>query len=109
MSKFVKEIKKLSESLSMSRVPMPARKKFIELANTEFAGDYGMTLKYLVNSLEEKSKFEYLLARIEELEDAISIHMESHLGQTSKSKPNFEVKRMVSGRIIKIQQKEEKE
>lgn len=31
----------------MSRVPEPTRSQFIEFANGEFAGDYGMTLLFI--------------------------------------------------------------
>lgn len=41
-----------SDGLVMSRVPKPTRDKFLDLANAEFAGDYGLTLKYLWDQYE---------------------------------------------------------
>ena len=46
----VKELKeKIRNNLGivMSRVPEKTRKEFIEFADGEFAGDYGMTLHYI--------------------------------------------------------------
>ena len=77
------------KSLHISRIPRKTKEEFVAFAEEEFAGDYGMTLAFLVNSNEEKVKFEYLLARVEQLEDMMSIHIKSHLGQTSKPEPKF--------------------
>ena len=35
--------------LSMSRIPPKAYKAFIELSNSDFCGDYGLTLKFLMD------------------------------------------------------------
>lgn len=37
--------------LVMSTVPLPTKQRFIEFANTEFNGDYGMALKWLVDGI----------------------------------------------------------
>lgn len=45
---FGEEIRKsLTDGLRISRIPEKTRKGFIELADTEFCSDYGLTLKYL--------------------------------------------------------------
>ena len=36
-----------ADGIVISRVPKPTRDKFITMAEDEFAGDYGMLLKYL--------------------------------------------------------------
>lgn len=42
--------KKVSEnSLYIGRIPRIAKQNFIDLANEEFEGDYGMTLKWLLD------------------------------------------------------------
>ena len=38
-----------ADGLVMGRVPKPTRDFFIKLANSEFASDYGLTLKFLVD------------------------------------------------------------
>ena len=46
--------KRLSEiSLSISRVPMNTKRDFISLANAEFSGDYGLTLKEIFDQFIE--------------------------------------------------------
>jgi len=45
------EIKnKISQSITISRLPKKAKDLFIKFANKDFCGDYGMTLKHLVDS-----------------------------------------------------------
>ena len=56
------EIEKLKEkvreiSLGISRVPIETKKTFIDLANAEFAGDYGMCLKWC---LEQAIEFQQM-------------------------------------------------
>lgn len=45
----VKEETSTDRSLYMGRVPEKTKKAFIELAEDEFCGDYGMTLKWLID------------------------------------------------------------
>lgn len=45
------QLKKNQYSLIISRVPKNTKIKFIELANAEFCGDFGMTLKFLIDDL----------------------------------------------------------
>ena len=40
-----------SEEIHISRIPKSTKKEFIELANKDFSGDYGMTLKWLMDDL----------------------------------------------------------
>jgi len=41
-----------SQGIVMSRVPQNTRDKFIALAEAEFAGDYGLLLKFLIDNYE---------------------------------------------------------
>jgi len=45
----IEELKKKvkEQSLGISRVPKETKKEFVAYANSEFCGDYGMTLKYI--------------------------------------------------------------
>ena len=47
VEEFFKKVEKVS--LNISRIPPKARKRFIELSNEDFVGDYGMTIKYLLD------------------------------------------------------------
>lgn len=39
----------LNNGLRISRIPDKARERFIELANSDFASDFGMCVKYLLD------------------------------------------------------------
>ena len=43
-------------SLHISRIPEVTKTEFLELANSEFEGDYGMTMKYCVEQCNEYQK-----------------------------------------------------
>lgn len=62
MSDFQKKVKDIQERLKthgivMSRVPKPTRDFFIKLAEEEFAGDYGLLLRELVERYKEYMLF----------------------------------------------------
>lgn len=53
MNEKIEQIKeKVKYSLSISRIPKKTKKKFLELAKTDFEDDYGMTLKMLIDVYE---------------------------------------------------------
>jgi len=61
-----KVFKENALSLRISRVPPDTKKEFMELANSEFCGDYGMTLKWLIMDRWNKLvEFETRLASLE--------------------------------------------
>lgn len=68
-------------SLTISRVPQRTKKAFIELANEEFCGDYGMTLKWLVDQRADDEVRQHAInealqsfdTRITEIENSIKI------------------------------------
>jgi len=47
VEEFFKKVEKAG--LNISRIPSKAKKRFIELANEDFCGDYGMLVKYLLD------------------------------------------------------------
>ena len=54
--------KKARESgLIIQRIPKNTKEEFVELANNEFCGDYGMTLKHQQQQCEEYQRFKKLL------------------------------------------------
>lgn len=68
------EIEKLKNKVEVfgfhiSRVPRPTFLKFKELADREFCGDYGLTLKWLVDGVDENAE---VLAALTNLEERLS-------------------------------------
>jgi hypothetical protein len=75
------EIKALKEKIKnqlglvMSRVPENTRKEFLEFANGEFAGDYGMCLHYVWDCFKhyqqilntQDTKLDYLITMVKNL------------------------------------------
>ena len=81
---------RLSEiSITISRVPANTKREFIDLANAEFSGDYGMTLKWI-----KEQAFEYQVAKrffiekIEDMETKINLIFEKmNIPKEEKEKP----------------------
>jgi hypothetical protein len=70
----IEEIKnriKNQTGLVMSRVPEPTRSEFIEFANGEFAGDYGLSLKWYVEQAKEYQKVKKVLLNEEILKEIL--------------------------------------
>ena len=67
----VEEIKRVIHSkkpdLTINRLPESTKEAFIELANEEFCGDYGMCLKFLLEMYAPRTAM--LEERIRELEN----------------------------------------
>ncbi len=51
LDKIEKQLEENFHSLHISRVPIDTKRKFKELAKTEFCEDFGMTLKFLMDGL----------------------------------------------------------
>jgi hypothetical protein len=76
VSNQMKLIRKLHEKkLSISRIPEKTKKEFVELANSEFCGDYGMCLKFLMDGI-PKGDIKDILIKIMEIEERL-IKLES--------------------------------
>jgi len=82
-------------SLRMSRVPKHTREKFIQLANEEFEGDYGMLLKWLMDGLVSAETAE-ILDQISELRVRLE-RLES--GSTKNTSRKI---RMLSGSVKEV-------
>jgi len=95
-NKKVEEVKKKifkdnALSLRISRVPSETKKQFLELAEKEFCGDYGMTLKWLM--MERWNKLLGLELRLAKLE-------------SDKTGKAVKIKTMLSGKKIEVKSDE---
>ena len=77
--------KRLSEiSLSISRVPINTKRDFISLANAEFSGDYGLTLKSIFDQFIEYQNMKALFfEKLESMENKI----DSLINKQEEKKP----------------------
>ena len=69
------EVQKHKPALSINRLPEQTRADFIKLANDEFCGDYGMTLKALYDEhiLFRKLGLVSLDQRVRKIEEAMKM------------------------------------
>jgi len=97
MNKINEITKRLSEiSLTISRVPPNTKRDFINLANAEFIGDYGLTLHFILQQAMEYQAIKPLFFdKLQNMEDKID-----NLTEQKEDKPKQVVK-TCSGRIIK--------
>jgi len=80
----------LAQPLSIKRVPLKTKEKFIKLAQEEFADDYGMTLKYLMDRYIDDQKYEYLVAIINRLFGLVAeLEQRIKMLETKDSKPKI--------------------
>lgn len=70
MSKEI-ENRVVAVSLTMSRVPLNLFKEFKELADSEFCGDYGMTLKFIWEERKRLLQFYDLVLKFEKLKEEV--------------------------------------
>jgi hypothetical protein len=68
----LKRLQENSESLHISRIPPNVKKEFIEWADKEFCGDYGMALKWLWDDL-PKGDLNTILDAIQNHEERILV------------------------------------
>lgn len=98
-----KKIRENPERMVLSRVPVQTQNRIKQIANEEFSGDYGMTLKSLVDLRELHMQS---LARLDALEGEVGqLHraLTLSLGQESESSG---VRKMLNGREIKVDKNE---
>jgi len=99
----VKEVmrRERERSLRISRIPKRIRDNFMRLADDEFEGDYGMTLKYLWDKYETSvllfNNFDIKLDYIIELSKSTSEQKED----TTKSDYSGHTVQTLSGKIVK--------
>ncbi len=101
----VEEIKRIRKmiwekkpDLVISRVPKPTLERFKKLANDEFAGDYGMALKWC---------FDYSTLIYPSLIDIVSI-LNEHETRIAKleGKPSQRKIRLLSGKVLEVNRNE---
>src|SRR3990167_1705990 len=87
--------------LMISRIPPQARNRFKELAKGEFEGDYGMTLKWLLDFRDGIliDPNEKLTQQVEALADEFA-ELKSQLGALSAQNEQENTIRMANGRIV---------
>lgn len=98
----IKELKKkvTQDGLYINRVPKKVRKEFIDWAKADFEGDYGMTLKWLMDFRTGllSSPNQLLAEQIEVLANEIE-----QLKSVPKEEPEPKKERItsISGRVIR--------
>ena len=82
------------KSLHIARVPDKTKETFITLADDEFCGDYGMTLKWLLDDIPSQDT-RMIIAKLEEIE--VRLQALEPVTHTSEETPNENVKKMLDG------------
>ncbi len=86
-------LKEKEKKLIMSRVPKETKKVFIELAEEEFEGDYGMTLKAILDGYMRYHVFyENMNLKLDKIINKINIGNEQKPGKSGI--------KLMSGRIV---------
>ena len=86
-----------SSGIVISRVPNKTRDDFVAIADLEFAGDYGLLLKYL---LEQAIEYQSMKATFFENIDMKLNHIIENISQ-SEQKEQDKVIKTLSGRELK--------
>lgn len=73
LNKLAERLKENTYSLSINRIPIQTKREFIDFANKEFCGDYGMTLHYIWDQFRENIKVEFLLDEINEIKSRLEV------------------------------------
>lgn len=93
-------MKKLQEnrlSLRISRVPDDTKKAFIALAEKSFCGDYGMTLKWLVDDIIDQDT-RAIMAKLDEIEQRLHLLENPELIET-ETNPEVVTRKMCDGSL----------
>lgn len=90
--------------LIMDRVPEKTRKQFQELAHLEFCGDYGMTLKWLMDDL-LSADTRMIVAKLQDQEARLQA-LESNDSTIQEAEPERESGiKMLDGKVRKVKKK----
>ena len=100
IDKLIGKLDENTKSLHIARVPRKVKRRFIELANEEFEGDYGFLLMFLMEGLVDKD-MQYVVQRIDELSDRVNV-----LESKPKGEPEGKSVRMLNGKKVRIGGKE---
>jgi len=101
--------KKLQEnrrSLHIARIPDKTKEAFISLAESEFCGDYGMALKWLIDDIPGQDT-RLIVAKLEEIEARLQA-LESTTNK-SEDKPDENTRTMLDGKKKAIRRSEKNE
>jgi len=94
-----KKLQENRKSLHIARIPNKTKETFIALAEEEFCGDYGMTLKWLIDDIPSQDT-RMIIAKLEEQEARLqALESATHL---STDKPDENEIKMLSGKKITI-------
>lgn len=89
-----KRLQENRKSLHIARIPDRAKANFIAFAEKEFCGDYGMTLKWLIDDIPSQDT-RMIIERLEEHELRIqSLESATH---EKKDEPEENIKKMLDG------------
>jgi len=94
-----KKLQENRKSLHIARVPDKTKEAFIALAEEEFCGDYGMTLKWLIDDIPSQDT-RMIIAKLEEIEARLQA-LESTNPEGEES-PEGETKTMLNGKKIHV-------
>ena len=89
-----KKLQENRKSLHIARIPDKTKEEFIDLAMKEFCGDYGMTLKWLMDDIPSQD-IRMIIAKLEEQEMRIQT-LESTT-PTNKETPDEGSRKMLNG------------
>ena len=90
-----KKLQENRKSLHIARVPDKTKEAFIALAEEEFCGDYGMTLKWLMDDIPSQDT-RMIIAKLEE-QDARLQALESAT-HASEEVPDEDTRTMLDGK-----------
>ena len=92
-----KRLQENRKSLHIARIPDKTKEAFMALAEAEFCGDYGMTLKWLIDDIPSQDT-RMIIAKLEEQEARLqALESATH---SSEEVPDENKRKMLSGRKI---------
>ena len=103
--KLAKKLQENRRSLHIARIPDKTKEAFIALADEEFCGDYGMTLKWLIDDIPSQDT-RMIIAKLEEQEARLQA-LES-APHTNEEVPDENTKKMLDGKKIVVRGEKKK-
>jgi len=100
-------LKRVKPDLTIYRVPEKSLQEFKDFAKEEFADDYGLLLKFLLDNAKVDDRIMLLAQYIDDVALRISALEEKlKIFPAEAEEKEFTTKRMMSGKIVKIPKKE---
>jgi len=100
--KLLGKLQENRKSLHIARIPDKTKEAFMALADEEFCGDYGMTLKWLIDDIPSQDT-RMIIAKLEEQEARLQA-LESAT-QPNEEAPDENTRTMLSGKKIVVRGK----